>query len=362
MQTIRALVADADVLARRKIASVLEKTAGISCRLSEPNTRQLSFSLTTNPPDVLLLDLEGARADESELFSRIRALAPALPIVVLVSRTRHGAELAIDALLDGAADFITKPEDDVNVLFADAHFTKRLVPIIRNAAGPRSDAIIDRPDDDQTRQPSVFAMGGSSGAIPTLHGIISGLDVPAGNVLIVQHMPRFFTAALADRLSIVSARPVVEASDGALLTSDRIWLAPGGRHLAIRLSGYDRRLHVHSGRREWDCRPSIDALFRSAAETFRGRAAGIILSGGSGDGVRGCRAIIDAGGRILVQNPTTAPVPELPESVISAGLASAVLTPDEIIQAMNQRTSTARIMRPISDRAAKMRNTAVDHD
>lgn len=374
METIHALIADADVLARHKIATVLEAESDITCRLASPDGADLLAILTKEPPDVLLLDLEGLPMDATELLSRIRSLAPRLPVVVLVSRTEAGADLAIDALLDGAAEFVTKPENGVNVLFADGHFRKRLVPIIRSvvrrttgstdrtgtvgAARPRTKAAAEA---GVLRRPSVFVIGGCSGAIPVLQSIVSGLDAAGGYLLIAQHLPRYFTAALADRLSMVSARPVVEAADGALLTSDRMWLAPGGHHLGIRVSGYDRLLHVHRGRRESGCRPSIDALFRSVAETFRDRATGIILSGCSKDGVRGCRAIHDAGGRILVQDPATARVPDLPEAVISAGLASAVLTPDGLVEAVNRLTATQN-PRSISDRVARIRNTANDHD
>lgn len=372
MQTIRALIADADVLARHKIASILAAESDISCRLASPDGKDLTAILVQDPPDVLLLDLEGLATDGGDLFARIRTLVPTLPIVVLVSRSAKGADLAMDALLDGAAEFITKPENGVNMLFADAHLRKRLTPIIRRVVREEHAAAVDagasRPGTGAAaetrvfRRASAFVVGGCSGAVPTLHSIISGLEPASAYLLIAQHMPRYFTAALADRLSLVSSRPVVEATDGALLTPDRIWLAPGGHHLGIRVSGYDRLLHVHRGRRESGCRPSIDALFRSVAETFREFTAGVVLSGCPEDGLKGCRAIHDAGGKLLVQDPATSPVPDLPEAVISAGLATAVLTPDGIVEAMNQRTSTTRIMRSISDRAARLRNRVNDHD
>jgi len=349
MKPIRVLVSDADVLARHKIISVLEAAGDMVCEAVSPEGVDLLANIAEDPPDVLLLDMEETSKNDPHLLSRIHELRPGLPVVALVSRSKGGAELTIDLLLEGLSEFVTKPENGSNVLFADGHLQKRLPPILRMAAGhhhvrshpARGRDGLHADTSQRSDAATAIAIGGCSGAVPILNDLLAGLAPSPACVLVAQHMPRFFTTALARRLSLVSARPVVEASNNDLLDSDTIWLAPGGHHMGIRVAGYHHLLHVHRGRRESGCRPSIDALFRSVAETFQEGAVGIILSGCAMDGLRGCRAIRDHGGRVLVQDPDTAQVPDLPNAVITGGLATHVLPPDELTALMNREASRA---------------------
>lgn len=367
---MRVLVSDGDVLARQKIISVLESAGDMTCEAVSPEGSDLLARIATDPPDVLLLDMEDAAKNDPDLLWKIHQVQPDLPVVALVSRTKEGAELTIDLLLEGLSEFVTKPENGSNLLFAEGHLKKRLPPILRMAVGHDG---VSKPGVPIPNRPysrgmgaqhgaAAFAIGGCSGAVPTLNHLISGLAPSSAHVLVAQHMPRFFTAALAERLSTVSARPVVEASDKEVLTSDKIWLAPGGYHLGIRVSGYDRLLHVHRGRRESGCRPSIDALFRSVAETFHEGAVGVILSGCATDGLRGCTAIRDHGGRIFVQDPATAEAPELPQAVIDRGLATLVLTPEELIAVMNQPASPSSVFQRPRVRASWINPSIHNHE
>ncbi len=144
-------------------------------------------------------------------------------------------------------------------------------------------------------------------------------------VLIVQHMPAFFTAQLAQRLSKLIGCDVREAIHGELLTPKSVLLAPGGKHLELTKDGVFGRVRLTEAAAENSCRPAADVLFRSAAATWGSGTLGIVLTGMGRDGLAGSRAVVEAGGSILVQDEFTSVVWGMPGEVARAGLADAVL-------------------------------------
>ena len=103
------------------------------------------------------------------------------------------------------------------------------------------------------------------------------------------------------------------------------WVAPGGAHLEVALEKGALRMRLVDGLPENSCRPSADVLFRSAVRALGGRVLGVVLSGMGFDGLRGCRAIREAGGTVLVQDEATSVVWGMPGNVAEAGLAHKIL-------------------------------------
>ena len=178
-------------------------------------------------------------------------------------------------------------------------------------------------------------VGGSStggpAALETLLPLLPrDLGVP---VVIVQHMPKLFTRALADRLDRCCQLPVAEAWDGVLLQPGSIWLAQGDSHLTVRRGARgELRLGMEFGRTVCHCRPSVDVLFRSVAESVGAGARALVLTGMGSDGVEGARAVVQAGGTVLAQDQKSSAVWGMPGRVAEAGLASAVLPLEEMAE------------------------------
>jgi two-component system chemotaxis response regulator CheB len=160
--------------------------------------------------------------------------------------------------------------------------------------------------------------------------------------LIVQHKPQGYTAALADRLTLKSRRPVAEGRAGALLEPGQVWIAPGGYHLTVCRSGHAKLLDVHRGSREHGCRPSVDVLFRATADQYGPHVLGVVLSGHTLDGVQGSRHIRDAGGQILIQDEQSALVWEAPGAVAQAQLAEKMLAPEVLAKEITRRVQAGR--------------------
>jgi two-component system, chemotaxis family, protein-glutamate methylesterase/glutaminase len=160
--------------------------------------------------------------------------------------------------------------------------------------------------------------------LPTLP---ADLPVP---VLIVQHMPKLFTGALAERLDRCCPLRVREAYDGAVSEAGTVWLAPGDMHMEVtRCAGNEAegrvRVLLHKGKPVNYCRPSVDYLFNSAAKVYGAGTLAMVMTGMGADGLAGARNVHEAGGTVLTQDEASSVVWGMPGRVTESGIASATL-------------------------------------
>ncbi len=156
-------------------------------------------------------------------------------------------------------------------------------------------------------------IGASAGGVQALKTLVEGLpaNLPAA-VLIVLHIPAEPPSFLPAILARESALPVAHAVDNEQIVPGRIYVAPPNHHLLIE----KKRIRLVHGPKENLHRPSIDALFRSAARWAGPRTIGVILTGARDDGASGMRTIQKRGGITVVQDPAEAPFPSMPMSVM----------------------------------------------
>lgn len=334
------LIVDKNILVRQAIACILRKDSHFKVFGIYGDEGQIERSIRETNPDIVLLDIESS--DSLELLNNLELNWPELPVVVLSPRTRSGAKISLAALQEGAVDFITKPRFSRSLLFAGRHLNKRLVPILKTAAKTKSrdrSARVKKKirtslqlsfSESQywgdklagKRMPKVIVIGSCTGGPKALSTLISGLPadfhIP---VVVVQHLPKYYTAELANNLDKESAISVEEAYEDAPLRPGKVWITPGGYHSEITMWNCKPFLRLHRGPREEGDRPSINNLFRSASSTFGNDVLGIILSGRGNDGLEGAGNIKRSGGLIIVQDPDSALVPDLPDIIIENGYA-----------------------------------------
>src|SRR5262249_23932915 len=140
-------------------------------------------------------------------------------------------------------------------------------------------------------------------------------------VAIVLHMPLGYTEMYAQKLDEMSALHVVEAEEGNLVAPGTVYLAPAGRHRTFRRSGKQVFTHLDVRPLDTPHRPSVDALFHSAAESYGARVLGVVLTGMGADGREGAAWIKALGGCILTEAEETCIVYGMPRSVVEAGLS-----------------------------------------
>jgi two-component system chemotaxis response regulator CheB len=299
-------------------------------------------------PDVLLLDLEMPRMHGLDALERLRVEAPGLPVIMCSSYTEGGARTTLDALALGAADYVMKPQRQSDFATAMETLASQLLPKIAALAEGRArpvqqDAHNYRPVDEACsgRGPARIgstpvqivvigvSTGGPSALEATLPKLAENFPVP---ILIVQHMPKLFTGALAERLDRCCALRVVEAQDGAELRPGTIWLAPGDAHMevaeAIAMGGTEsgrraRRsvIRLHQQMSLNHCKPSVDYLFSSAATLYGAGTLALVMTGMGSDGLVGARRVHQAGGSVLTQDAATSAVWGMPGRVFEAGIS-----------------------------------------
>jgi two-component system chemotaxis response regulator CheB len=173
-------------------------------------------------------------------------------------------------------------------------------------------------------------------------------------VLIVQHMPKLFTGALAERLDKCCVLRVEQAYDNAVIRPGTVWLAPGDAHMEIAprramagekdrgALGYSARVRLHQQEPLNHCRPSVDYLFFSAARMYGAGTLALVMTGMGADGLNGAHAVHKSGGVVLAQDEASSAVWGMPGRVSEAGIASATLPLWGIAVALKQRISEGR--------------------
>jgi two-component system, chemotaxis family, protein-glutamate methylesterase/glutaminase len=160
----------------------------------------------------------------------------------------------------------------------------------------------------------IVVVGASAGGVESLGGLVRNLpaDLPAA-IFVVLHLASGATSALPQILTRAGSMRAVHPEDGQQLEHGCIYVAPPDHHLMLR----DGTIDLANGPKENGYRPAIDPLFRSAADAYGPRTVGIVLSGALDDGSAGLRVIGNAGGTTIVQTPSEALYPGMPESAIA---------------------------------------------
>lgn len=202
----------------------------------------------------------------------------------------------------------------------------------------------------------LIVIGTSAGGVDAVSTLLSGLPADlAASVLVVQHQLAGAIPYLVDILRRRSALPVAWAEEGAAVVPGHVYVAPPDSHLVLA----DGHLRLDGGARENYSRPSIDRTFRSAAELYGPRTIGVVLTGMLDDGARGLAAIRAAGGRAVVQDPTTAAFPELPTNALRIAGADRTLPLAAIPVALAELVTEAAPEAPAGWRARRAAALAV---
>jgi len=329
---IRVLVVDDSATIRSVLSSTLAADPDLKVVGTAVNGQVALANIAAKPPDLVLLDVEMPVLDGISTLREIRRTHPKLPVLMFSSLTERGSRATLDALLAGANDYVAKPSGldaaEVAARIRDEVIAKIKALVPRGGFNTRSASpAVARPT-LVARREAVRAVviavstGGPVALAEVLPGFVAKARVP---VLIVQHMPAFFTAQLAERLSRTCGAAVREARTGEELRPGDILLAPGGRHLEVTGDAAAARTRLTDDPPENSCRPSADVLFRSAVRVWGAGTLGVVLTGMGRDGLQGSRAIIEAGGEVIAQDEFTSVVWGMPGEVVRAGLANAVL-------------------------------------
>lgn len=341
MTRIRVLTVDDAVVVRRMLADALSLEPDIEIVGSAATGRIALQKIPLCRPDVVTLDVEMPDMDGISTVREIRKLWPTLPVIMFSTLTARGASATLDALSAGASDYVTKPANVGGVTAGLARIREDLAPRIRSLAAATSGtssrhalggpAVASRtppasPSLVQTVNPvDAITVGTSTGGPNALAALLPAFPADLGvPVFVVQHMPPLFTRLLADRLDQQCGLKVVEAQHGVVARPGHVYIAPGDYHMVVRRGALDAIVELTQGPPENSCRPAVDVLFRSVANSYGRATLAVVMTGMGQDGLAGARHVKDAGGIVVIQDEATSVVWGMPGFVARAGLADAV--------------------------------------
>ena len=363
MRKIRVLVVDDAVVVRKIVTDSLASDPEIEVAGVAANGRIALAKIPQINPDILTLDIEMPEMDGLQTLAEVRKLYPLLPVIMFSTLTERGGAKTLEALSLGATDYVTKPANVGSVSVAMQRVREELIPKIKmfcaEKAGlktppagkpspaapvvPKVKTAIKTSGTPSNARIDIVAIGVSTGGPNALAELfpVFPKDFPVP-IVMVQHMPPFFTKLLADRLSAKSEVQVTEGAPGQVLENGKAWIAPGDFHMVLKKNGTSVKIDTNQEHPENSCRPAVDVLFRSVVNLYGPNILGVILTGMGQDGMIGCEYIKDAGGRVIVQDEESCVVWGMPGFVAKAGLADKVLPLNQIGQEIIKIASVGR--------------------
>jgi len=344
-EPISVLVVDDSALMRNLISRIVDSTPGLRTADKAMNG---VFALQKIPkchPDVIVLDIEMPEMNGIEFLKERKRLGIEIPVVILSSVAKSGAQVTMEALSLGASDFITKPSGSVS---SDIHtvageLSRMLVAYgsqyqrVKGKEPPRYD--FEAPErmfdavPGESRLPRVPApkpvplkplrapgpteivvIGISTGGPNALREVFARIAPDLGRpVVVVQHMPAGFTEEFAASLDRICPLEVKEAADGDLLKPGRVLIAPGDWHVVVERRSLAGIVRVNQDPAENGHRPSADVLFRSVAKEYGNKALAVIMTGMGKDGAKEIGSIYREGGITLGQDEASSVVYGMPK-------------------------------------------------
>jgi len=322
-------------------------------------------------PDVVVLDIEMPEMDGLTALPELLKLMPDVKVIMSSTLTQRNAGISFKALSLGAADYIAKPES-ISGANGASDFSRLLVEKVRALGLARREKVADLSPTPSARRPGttqksgtlskakmleavrpgpapdvslrpasrvvpqIIAIGSSTGGPQALLAVVSGLDCKKSPpIVITQHMPKTFTAILADHLTKGTDFACAEGETGQVLERGHVYVAPGDYHMEIVADGKERKLKLTQEPAENYCRPSVDPMFRTIAALYGPAVLAVMLTGMGHDGLEGAGAVCDAGGTLIAQDKETSVVWGMPGAVAQAGLCSKILPLKKISSEMN---------------------------
>ncbi|HEY2434884.1 MAG TPA: chemotaxis-specific protein-glutamate methyltransferase CheB [Vicinamibacterales bacterium] len=336
-EVIRVLVVDDSAYVRKVVSEVLRRSPSIEVVGVARDGAEALERVAALRPDVVTCDLNMPVLDGLGFIAAQMARDP-VPIVV-ISIAAGAGEQVLAALDAGAVDFVQKPTALATERLME--MGEELVEKVRAAAGARRrSAVAVAPATTRAVRGAfdIVVVGISTGGPHALKELVPALpsDCPVP-IAIVMHMPPGYIDMYARRLNELSALRVVEAAEDMPVELGTVFIAPAGRHLTFRRTAAEVRVHLDVLPLDTPHRPSVDALFQSAADVYGSRVLGVVMTGMGSDGREGAAWIKARGGSILTQNEESCVVYGMPRSVVEAGLSDMEPSLDKMAQAIMER-------------------------
>lgn len=358
MAKIRVLIVDDSAFMRKLINDFLSEHEEIEVIGTARNGEDAIKKWRELRPDVMTLDVEMPKLNGLEVLKLVMQEQP-LPVVMLSSTTKEGADTTLQAIQGGAVDFVAKPSGAISI---DLHKIKtELIQKVLSASKANLtklkisedvkpvekelnrliDSEIKRTGNGTDRgfsreSKKIVCIGTSTGGPRALQQVITSLpkDIDAP-LLVVQHMPAGFTKSLANRLDSLSQIRVKEAEDGEILQKGTAYIAPGGFHLEVKSLGSTLAICLSQSPPRNGHRPSVDVMFESISTIKNYSKIAVIMTGMGSDGSKGLVEMKKNGiVKAIAESQDTSIVFGMPKAAIATNMVDEVANVENIAQSI----------------------------
>lgn len=334
--TIKVLIVDDSAIVRKILSKQLNQYRGIEVIATAPDPYIARDKIVALKPDVITLDVEMPRMDGITFLRKLMKHSP-MPVIILSSLTPKGSKVAMEALMAGAVEVISKPGPAYSVAETCATLVEAIKIAsrakIKKTADTEQNATSGRLSIAETTN-KIFAIGASTGGVQALSKVLTSMPANAPGTLVVQHMPARFTTSFAQRLDNDCAVNVLEASDGDRVIPGRVLIAPGGFHMQLQRSGANYYVTVKDGPAVCRQKPSVEVMFNSVAKYAGANAVGAILTGMGNDGAAGLLNMRQNGAHTIAQNEASCVVFGMPKEAIEKNAAEKIVSLSDVAKTM----------------------------
>ncbi|HHY81578.1 MAG TPA: chemotaxis response regulator protein-glutamate methylesterase [Clostridiales bacterium] len=321
---IRVLIADDSSFMRVTIKTLLESDKDIKVAGIARTGKEAIDKTHTLKPDVITMDINMPDMSGIDAVKHIMKKHP-VPVIMISSLTTEGAEETIEALKNGAVDYINKSQLTGESLISKVRMAAKAS--ISQSACKSTGCVLAAPI-KQTF--AVIGIGISTGGPRALSKLIPEISpAVSASIVIAQHMPPVFTKSLAERLDAESMIKVKEAKDGDLLQPGCAYILPGGMHGKVQKGGF-LSLYSKEALPQYHYTPSVDVLMSSIAQVYRDKALCIIMTGMGSDGLEGIMEARKSGSYVIAQSESTCTIFGMPKAVIENNLHNEIVHLDDI--------------------------------
>jgi len=336
---IRVAVVDDSAFMRKIVSDCINTNNDMEVVAKFRNGKDLLEQVDRYKPDIITLDIEMPVLNGLETLKALKELGMTYPVIMLSSLTSQNSVHTLECLELGAMDFVEKPSTSLllnNNEFKDI-LIEKIFEIVKSKKRSNKVSIIPKRINPvikkKTGEIKAVIIGASTGGPKALQAVLTKIQGDIGvPILVVQHMPKGFTKAFADRLNGICKLKTVEAEDNMQIEKNTIYIAPGGYHMTI---GDGNRIKNNQEPSIWGVRPAVDKLFESAVRVYGGNLLSVILTGMGRDGSAGTVLVKDAGGITISEDEATCTIYGMPKAAYETGKVDIVLPLTDIPDKIN---------------------------
>lgn len=347
MGKIKVLICDDSAMVRKILTTELSKDKDIEIMGAVPDPYVARDRIVQEKPDVLLLDVEMPRMDGVTFLQKLMKYYP-VRVIIVSSLAEAGSEVAMKAIDYGALEVMCKPgsmysvgdmtEQLIDKIKAVASIPEHKLKIMSEAASTKIKQIPVSSSMIKTTN-KIIAIGASTGGTEALREVLERMPANIPPIVIVQHMPQYFTKTFAERLDRTCQIKVKEADEMEILAPGKALIAPGNKHMQIMRSGAVYYTKLYDGPLVFHQRPAVENLFLSVAKYAGKNAVGVILTGMGKDGAAGLLEMKNEGAYTIAQDERSCVVFGMPKEAIDIGAVMKVSPLNNISEAIIEAVS-----------------------